>query len=69
MIGVNQYGHIYKIAGKFPRKELLEKLGATKASKMYVDRLDGSAVHVGYVIRNEWITIYDVVNLLPLVKR
>lgn len=58
-LGVNQYGQKYTMY-KHPRKELLEILGATKAEKMYVDKKDGSSVHVGYVIGDEWITVYEV---------
>lgn len=58
-LGVNQLGQKYTMY-KHPRKELLETLGATKAEKMYVDKKDGSSVHVGYVIGDEWITVYEV---------
>ena len=54
----DQYGNHYSI-DKHPRKELLNKLYATKASKMYVDRQDG-AYHVGYIIKGHWITVYGL---------
>ena len=52
-VGIDQYNHTYWIK-KHPRKELLAQLNATKADKMYID--DG--VHIGYVIKNHWITVY-----------
>lgn len=54
-IGIDQYGGKYYIK-KHPRKELLEQLNATKAYKMYID--DG--VHIGYVIKGLWISIYKL---------
>ena len=45
---------------KPPRKQLLDKLGATHATKMYVDSSDGKTHHVGYIVNNEWFTIYEV---------
>jgi hypothetical protein len=54
-IGIDQYGQHYYI-NKHPRKELLEQLGASHASKMYID--DG--VHTGYVIQNLWIDVFKI---------
>jgi len=45
---------------KPPRKQLLDKLGASHAHKMYVDDKDGNAKHVGYVVNREWFNIYEV---------
>jgi hypothetical protein len=58
-LGIDQYGQHYKI-DKYPRKELLEKLGGTQAAKVYCDTRDGKTRHVGYVIRGLWIDIYQV---------
>jgi hypothetical protein len=58
-IGFDQYGNHYHI-DKHPRKELLEKLGATRASKMYCDTKDGRTAHIGYVIKDCWISVYRV---------
>ena len=48
-MGIDQYGTTYKL-NKYPRKELLEQLYATGASKMYVD-----IKHIGYIITGLWI--------------
>jgi len=60
ILGIDQYGTIYHNLGKYPRKELLNRLGYTNASKMYRDKKDGSTVHSGYVIGGYWITLYHV---------
>ena len=57
VMGLDQYGTSYHDLGKHPRKELLRRLGATKAEKIYVDP-DGK--HIGYVINKLWITLYSV---------
>ncbi len=57
-LGIDQYGQRYKLE-KFPRKELLEKLGRKHASKIYVDSKSGTK-HVGYCIGGLWITVYEV---------
>lgn len=54
-VGIDQYNNIYWIK-KHPRKELLEQLYATKADKMYI----GNGVHIGYVIKGHWITVYKL---------
>ena len=58
-MAVDQYNQTYH-GLRHPRKDLLERLGRSKASKMYIDRKDGEAVHVGYVIAGQWLTIYEV---------
>lgn len=50
MLAVSQYGDRIHIPGKHPRKELLAKLGAKHAEKIYVDKADGRTVHIGYVV-------------------
>lgn len=42
------------------RKKLLEKIGAKRADKMYVDGTDGKIYHIGYVIKGYWLTLYEV---------
>lgn len=58
-MGIDQYGNTYH-GLRHPRKDLLERLGRKRASKMYVDKLDGSSIHIGYVIAGHWITVYKV---------
>jgi hypothetical protein len=60
IMGVDQYGETYHDLGKHPRKELLKRLGFTKADKMYRDKKDSSVVHCGYVIGSRWISLYRV---------
>lgn len=43
-----------------PRKDLLSRFDRKHAAKMYVDKKDGSCVHVGYVIAGLWLTVYEV---------
>lgn len=57
MLAVDQWGNKWSIPGKHPRKELLEKLGYKKASKMYRDKRDRT-VHVGYIIGPHWLTLF-----------
>jgi hypothetical protein len=58
-MGMDQFGNTYHDLGKHPRKELLMRLGAKHADKMYNDGPDGPR-HIGYVIRRLWITIFKV---------
>ncbi|MBV9667307.1 MAG: hypothetical protein JO327_04175 [Nitrososphaeraceae archaeon] len=59
-MGIDQYGQTYHNLGKFPRKELLQRLGSTHAERMYVDKKNGTTVHCGYVIARLWISLYEV---------
>jgi hypothetical protein len=60
IMGIDQYGDTYHNLGKYPRKELLNRLGYKKADKMYRDKKDGSVVHCGYVIGGRWINLYEM---------
>ena len=44
---------------KHPRKDLLEKMGASSCQKMFVDSNEG-AKHIGYIVRGEWFTVYEI---------
>jgi hypothetical protein len=59
-IAVDQDGQMYHALGPYPRKELLQRLGRRRASKMYIDTRDGRTLHVGYVIAGLWLTLYEV---------
>ena len=60
-MSIDQYGQTYHDLGSHPRKELIKRIGSTKhVSKMYHDKNDGSVVHVGYVIGQHWLTLYEV---------
>lgn len=66
----DQYGRDILLEGKHPRKELLSKLGAKKASRIYEDRakmgvddkgnLITETIHVGYIIRGRWFKLYHL---------
>ena len=58
-LGIDQYGQHYEI-DKYPRKELLAKLGAARADKIYCDSRGGKMPHVGYLISGLWIDVYQV---------
>ena len=60
-MGHDQHGVHYSME-KHPRKELCEALGIKHASKMYVDRPDGS-YHVGYIIAGRWIEVFGLEGL------
>lgn len=59
-MGIDQHGYTYHNLGPHPRKELCERLGVSHAEKMYQDTKDGTTYHVGYIIREHWITLYEV---------
>lgn len=57
---IDQYGqHFY--AGSL--KELREKAGGGRLSKMYVDKKDGRPVHVGYVVGPRWFSAFRPVEI------
>lgn len=58
-MGIDQYGQTYHSLTN-PRKDLMKKLGMKSASKMYIDKKDGSTKHVGYIIGHNWVTLYEV---------
>jgi hypothetical protein len=45
---------------RFPRQQLLAKLGRQHCQKMFVDTKTGEVKHVGYVIGGQWWTLYEV---------
>ena len=59
-LAVDQYGSTYQIGDNPPRKWLMEHLCNQHASKMYVDTVDGTSRHAGYVIGGLWLTIHRV---------
>ena len=58
-IAIAQYGQTYHIK-KHPRNTLLNLFGRKHASKMYRDKKDGTAQHVGYVIAGFWLSVYKL---------
>ena len=59
-MAIDQYGTTYHNLGAHYRQSLLQRLGRTKANKMYVDTADGGTRHVGYVIAGHWLRLYRV---------
>lgn len=59
-MAVDQYGQTHH-GLESPRKDLLERTGYSTAEKMYVDKKDGSTVHIGYIVGDSWYTIYEVI--------
>ena len=62
MIAIDQYGMPHRIKGVHPRKELMEAFDCKHAEKMYVDKSDGTTVHVGYIINGFWLALYAPVE-------
>ena len=58
-MAIDQYGGTYH-GLKNPRKDLLERFGRKKASKMYIESKTGEVRHTGYVIAGLWLTVYEV---------
>jgi hypothetical protein len=61
VIAVDQYGRVFPVDPKRPRASLLGQLGHKHADKIYRDKKDGLAVHVGYVIAGHWLSLYQEV--------
>lgn len=59
-MGIDQHGTTYHNLGRSPRKALLDRLGKSKASPMFIDKPGGRSVRIGYVIGRLWITLYEV---------
>ncbi len=52
---IDQYGNRFYAK---TLKELREKLGGGKISKMYVDGKDGKTYHIGYVVGKHWLNAF-----------
>ena len=59
-MAIDQYGHTYHGLGSRPRKDLMERLGRKSARKMYIDKVNGPPVHIGWIIGGLWLTVYKV---------
>lgn len=57
-MAIDQYGRTYHNL-THPRRDLREKLGG-RVSKMFIDDKDGNVLHVGYVIGQFWLQVYEV---------
>ena len=56
---IDQYGNQF-VASTI--KELREQIPG-RCSRMYIDRKDGSTLHVGYVIGQHWLTMFRRVEV------
>lgn len=58
-IAIDQYGHSERLTDvkRGPRVQLLEKLCAKGARKIY---RDPDARHVGYIVQGRWFDIFEV---------
>ena len=56
ILAVDQYGQKYLLRGLHPRKELIEKIGARSAQKMYRENPDR---HVGYIVQGQWLELFE----------
>lgn len=54
MLYIDQYGLQY-MADTVRGLRSQIRLGGSRVSKMYVDKADGSRVHIGYVIGDHWL--------------
>lgn len=66
LLGIDQYGYKYWIEGKHPRKELLEKVAPyskPRVHKMYETDSEGNNNHIGYVIGEFWVKVFQPVTL------
>jgi len=59
-MALDQYGNTFHNLGPHPRKELLRRLYRQHAERMYVDKVQGDSVQVGYIIAGHWLTLYRI---------
>ncbi len=59
VMGIDQYGTTYYNL-RFPRKDLMERIGVRSAKKMYVDKKSGEVKHIGYIVGGCWVRLYRV---------
>ena len=59
-LATDQYGRTIRLhLGRSVRQQLLEREGAKRAAKMYIDTPTGSR-HIGYVVRGRWFEISEI---------
>lgn len=61
-IAIDQYGHSVKLtdSASHPKGQLLKKLGVSRAENMFVDSISGESKHIGYIVGDNWYTIYKI---------
>jgi len=58
-MAIDQYGTTHH-GLTHPAKDLCNKLGYSKARRMFIDDLNGSSFHVGYIVGPFWLTLYEI---------
>jgi hypothetical protein len=56
---IDQFGTSYRANTV---KEFIARVPGGRVTKMYVDKLDGKSVHIGYVVGQYWYTQYQIVE-------
>jgi len=63
-IGIDQHGKTYHLFSGFPRKELCEEhFPHMRVEKLYVDKINGTTRHIGYVFGGGggiWVRLWNV---------
>ena len=59
-MGIDQYGTTYH-GLTYPAKDLKERIGRGKVSKIYRDTKSGKTYHVGYSVGPYWVDVYEVI--------
>jgi hypothetical protein len=59
-MAIDQYGRTEHDLGPHPRTALMRRLGRKRASRMYVDKADGTPCHIGWIVAGRWFTVYRV---------
>ena len=55
---IDQFGTLHWFRTNNPRRALLEKVGRSRAEKMYQDGPDGKPRHTGYVVGAHWFSVF-----------
>ena len=58
-MAIDQFGTTYHNLGNHPRKELCKRLGRQHTDKMYADDELGHVYHIGYIIGEFWLKLFE----------
>lgn len=59
-MAIDQYGATFHNLGRFPRRELLERLDRKSSKKMYQDGTDQTTFQTGWIIAGLWLSVFEV---------
>lgn len=59
-MAVDQFGQTFHALGKYPRKALMDRLGYSRAERIYADNSEGKSLHVGWKVGPHWCNVYIV---------